>query len=163
MHIHHNSEKKTTSPVITSYLSGARERWGAIHASLIQFYLLAHKLRIDMKIKSSIINSYVIDGQQESCFTELVYPTLINALFKIVKKRESEHLFIKCDITLTFWENVQNGGLMPQQSLKILLRKILPVLGIRISELSVEENLWPLYAKYFIYGCKYRKKTWFFF
>ena len=30
--------------------------------------------------------------------------------------------------------------------------------GISISELPVEENLCLLYAKYFIYGCKYREE-----
>ena len=41
------------------------------------------------------------------------------------EKETVEHLFIKCDITRTFWENTQNGGIMLQESLKILLRKIL--------------------------------------
>ena len=63
-----------------------------------------------------------------------------------------EHLFTKCDIK-TFWEKYSEWRCIVSRKPENIM------LGISISELPVEENLCLLYAKYFIYGCKYRERN----
>ena len=68
------------------------------------------------------------------------------------EKETVEHLFTKCDIR-TFWEKYSEWRYNVSRKPENIM------LGISISELPVEENLCLLYAKYFIYGCKYRERN----
>ena len=72
-------------------------------------------------------------------------------------KETVEHLFIKCDIKKTFWEKYSEWRYNASRKPENLTTENI-MLGISISELPVEENLCLIYAKYFIYGCKYREQ-----
>ena len=74
------------------------------------------------------------------------------------EKETVEHLFIKCDITKTFWEKYSEWSLYNASRKPENLTTENIMLRISISELPVEENLCLLHAKYFIYGCKHREQ-----
>ena len=74
------------------------------------------------------------------------------------EKETVEHLFIKCDITKTFWKKYSEWKYNASRKPENLTTENI-MLGISISELPVEENLCLLYTKYFIYGCKYREQN----
>ena len=147
-------KKKATSPVVASYLAGALEKQGA---NLEHVFLLAHNLRIDMKIRE-FNYKFICNRLATGEWLYRVGITNSNVCtFCSCEKETVEHLFIKCDTTKTFWEKYSewryNASRKPEN---LTMENIM--LGISMSELPVEENLCLLYAKYFIYGCKYREQ-----
>ena len=114
--------KKATSPVVASYLAGALEKLGA---NLEHVFLLALNLRIDMKIGEfyyKFICNRLATGEW---LYRVGITTLMYALFAIVKKRQWSIFSSSVTQQRHFGKNTQNGGIMLQECLKILLRKIL--------------------------------------
>ena len=84
-----------------SYLAGALEKQGA---NLEHVFLLAHNLRIDMKVRE-FYYKFICNRLATGEWLHRVGMTNSNVCtFCNCEKETVEHLFIKCDITKTFGE-----------------------------------------------------------
>ena len=72
-------------------------------------------------------------------------------------KKIQWNIFSPCISPKTFGEKYSELRYNASRKLENLTTENI-ILGINISELPVDENICLLYAKYFIYGCKYREQ-----